>query len=133
MTDSAFRTQMQRMIDAFGAQHYKQERLAMVWKELGALSDSAFTRVVDRLIAESRYAPLLPEFRDAAAVEREQAWRHEKREHKQDAQEFYKSSFAKDEVRLLTQTIIDRLVGKCSDADWASFMSGLDGVIRGAR
>lgn len=77
MTPEFFQGQIQRLSNVFGGA-YKTERTQLIWNEMGNLPDDAFKRIVDRLISECRQAPLLPEFRDQAAVEREKIWSRQK-------------------------------------------------------
>ena len=73
MTAEHFQAQIQRLSNVFGGA-YKTERTQLIWKEMGNLPEDSFSRIVDRLIAECRQAPLLPEFREFAASEREKLW-----------------------------------------------------------
>jgi len=73
MTAEHFQSQIQRLSNVFGGA-YKTERTQLIWREMQNLPEDSFSRIVDRLIAECRQAPLLPEFREFAAAEREKLW-----------------------------------------------------------
>lgn len=77
MTTEHFANQMNRLANTFGGA-YKTERTQIIWKEMGNLPEEAFTRIVDKLIGECRMAPMIQEFRDAAASEREKIWSRQK-------------------------------------------------------
>lgn len=105
---------------------YKPERLTVIWREVGSLSHEAFGRIVDRLIGESRFAPMLPEFREAASIEREKENSAAKKDHTRDSWEFWKgsgqASSSPEEQSWMFQAIRQRLKKEMSDDDWNAFM-----------
>lgn len=62
-----FDIQMARLSSTFGKTAYPDERRKMIWREVSSLSSGAFSNIIERLISESRQAPLLPEIRELAA------------------------------------------------------------------
>lgn len=64
MDANHFKQQIGRLVETFGANHYKPERVNLIWREVKDAPDAWLTRVVDELIGSSRYAPLLTEFRE---------------------------------------------------------------------
>lgn len=77
MTAEFFQRQMERLSNVFGGA-YKTERTQLIWKEMAALPEDAFERVVNKLIGECRQAPMIQDFREAASVEREKIWQRRK-------------------------------------------------------
>ncbi len=71
MTPVEFNNQMTRLIRNFGKNAYSEERGALIWREVQHLSAVWLENTVDRFIGDCKYAPLLPEFREAIAKERE--------------------------------------------------------------
>lgn len=65
MERKTFQVQMERMQGTWGAQHYREERAALLWRAFQGVSDGAFTAAVDRLIANSRAAPMLQDIEKA--------------------------------------------------------------------
>lgn len=78
MTPQHFQAEINRMASVFTPAAFAKERRDLIWKECGNLSDDVFTRIVNRLIGECRQAPLVPDFREAAAYERERIWEAQK-------------------------------------------------------
>lgn len=74
MTEAHFRTQIQRMVGAYGNQGdqaYGRERCQIIFNEMRDLPDFAFTKIVTELIGANLRPPALKEFRELASVERE--------------------------------------------------------------
>ena len=68
MTENEFRTQMTRLIETFGKAPYGTERVKLLWNEVSDMPDYYFEKCVSSWIGAMRQAPLLGEFRDAAAT-----------------------------------------------------------------
>lgn len=66
MTVEQFREQIGRLASQW-PNTYKQERAALIWRELEQLPAAAFRAMVDSALANSMKAPLLPEFQAAKA------------------------------------------------------------------
>ncbi len=78
MTAQDFDGQVKRLSDTFGPQHYKQERLTLLWREVRDFDRRWFERVVDSMIASFKFAPLPADFADAVSGERERRWKERK-------------------------------------------------------
>lgn len=115
---------MNKLAAVFGSAPYVPARRDLIWREVGSLTDAAFSRVIEKLIGEYRHAPMLPDFRDVIASERENSWRHEKKEHAQEARGFMigRMTSTDDERQLMLHTIRERVKGNVNDADWKCFM-----------
>lgn len=110
MNIAEFNAQMKRLSDTFGAQHFKQERLNLIYGHVGTFSTDLLKRTVDDLIANSRYAPLPAEFAEVASAERERRWRDEKARSRQEASEFWSGQHYNTEDRkIIFDTIIKRM------------------------
>jgi hypothetical protein len=123
MTGTEFDSQMARM-DSRWKNTYSDELKRILWNDFKGLSKDSFARIVSKLIGEERYAPLMPEFRREAAVERERSWKHQKSDHTREATEFMsglKTSTSEEESWMF-QAIIKRMKSEFSDSDWAAFM-----------
>jgi hypothetical protein len=75
-----FRKELERLISTYGKAYYSDERVKLIWKEVGMLPASSFESIVEHLISESRQAPLIPEIRERAARAREFLWKEQKAE-----------------------------------------------------
>jgi len=128
VTEQQFQIQMNHLSENFGKAAYGTERVRLLWREVGSFSAAWFEGVVSKMIGESRYAPLLPEFREACAKEREKNWVAEKRENESDAKAYWMSSYHPDDVKALCTAIKRRAIGAMSDQDWEAFMRGLNAV-----
>lgn len=129
MTEQQFAFQMNRLAKAF-PNAYSDERIRLVWREIGSLEGSWLEKTVDRFIGEFRHAPLMPEFREAAAIERERVREIQKREEKQGAEAFM-SALSESETRGICEQIRRRLQGYTSDAEFNQFQNVLSNVTKG--
>lgn len=117
MNSNHFEKELMRLIEAFGKAAYPRVRTALIWKAVQGISDQAFTSIVDELIGSCRYAPLVPEFEEKLSRYREQSWKYEKQQHKEDAEEFM-SIYAAEDIQMICANIRKRLAGHISDSDW---------------
>lgn len=124
-----FQTQINRLAETYGGQHYKRERIELIWREVGSFPDSWLTRTVDRFIGELRQPPLVSEFREEASKERERSWSREKDQHARDAQHFFMIADDPTMRQSVLKTILDRMNGKVPDLVWNDFMKGLDSLV----
>lgn len=76
MTIQEFNAQIKRLSDTYGAQHFKQERLTLLWKRISNFSQAWFERTVDGLISHHRQAPMPSDFEEAISSERERNWKN---------------------------------------------------------
>lgn len=129
MTWAEFETQMNRLTETFGKAAYSKERVGLIWREVQSYSRAWMERTIDDMIGSHRTAPLLPEFREATARERERLWSAEKKQHESDANAFWNGTYHPDEVKAVCQVIKDRMRGGVPDDSWNSFLK----VLRGAR
>lgn len=74
MTPPEFDIQMRRVLSTFDTKTYSKERLALIWGAVSDLSAHSLSRIVDHLLATSRYAPLPKDFSEAAYAERKSAF-----------------------------------------------------------
>jgi hypothetical protein len=82
---------MDRLAETFGAHHYSPERTKIIWREVGSLSGEWLQRVMDKFIGEFRQPPLIQEFRNEIAIERERVHQTEKKQHQNEAAEFFRT------------------------------------------
>lgn len=126
MNIQEFNTQMQRLVSNFGKNSYPDEKARLIWGEVRDFQGSWLQRAVDRFIGDFRQAPLVQDFREAAAKERERSWSLQKKQHEQDAKDFYAGTYQPEEVRVICQFIIKRMQGGVSDEDWRNFITHLN-------
>ena len=74
MNREQFQVQLNRLVECFGKSAYGTERCALVWRAVDGQSIEWFKRTVDGFISSSRQAPMVVDFKDAAAEERERQW-----------------------------------------------------------
>lgn len=132
MSPGEFQIEMSRLSEQFGKQTYSTERCKLLWQEIQNLSHAWFARVVDRFIGEFRQAPLMPEFREEIAKERERLWKKEKEQHSKDAEAFFESSFDTTEMKTICQFILKRLAGGVTDVEYATFLKHLRAAAKSA-
>jgi hypothetical protein len=128
MRPDEFQSQMGRLVAQFGKSQYSDERTKLIWREIKDFSLNWWERTVDHLLLTCRQAPLHAEFGELIGRERERLWKTEKKEHGQDAKDFFQSSYQPEDKKALCQTIIKRLQGNVSEEDYSSFQKMLNNV-----
>lgn len=127
MTEVEFQRQISRLMDTFGANHYKPERVKLIWREVSQLSPYAFAKVIDRSILECRQAPLMQDMREEIARQREMAWSNEKKTYQAESKAFFEgSNYSDDDRKMFLSVIVKRINRKLPDEEWASFLKLLD-------
>jgi hypothetical protein len=126
-----FDQQVNRLKDCFGDRNYSDERMKVIWKEVGTLSSYWLSSVIDQFIGECRQAPLMPEFREQIAKERERLHRIEKDVHAEEAKEFFDGIYMPEDKKTICQYIRKRLRGEVSDADFEVFIKHLNHAGKG--
>jgi hypothetical protein len=121
-----FQSQMNRLVEQFGKQAYGTERCKLIWQVVQDLELAWFTGIVDQFIGECRLPPLMPEFRDAIAKERERLWKIQKQQNEKDAQAFFEGTYDAEDTRTICQTIVKRLTKGVPDEDYANFIKLLN-------
>lgn len=129
MLRNNFVSQMERLKQQF-KQAYSEERMKILWREVQDITDLAFERMVDRFLGECRVPPLVPEFREQVAKDRETAWSYEKRQHTEHAEDLMQVLTSHDDVRTICENIRKRLKGRMSDRDWDAFQKMIKNVTR---
>jgi hypothetical protein len=56
---------MQKLVKLFGSKNFGQERLRSVWRICNHLTGYEFSRIVEEMVDNFRYAPLPKDFREA--------------------------------------------------------------------
>lgn len=127
MTEQQFQAQMNRLAETYGKSHYGGERTRILWAEIEPYSAGWFQETVTGMIAGSRQAPMISEFRMAIAAERERVWKVEKSQSAEEVRKFRESLGAED-MKMLFERIIDRMRGRMGDPDFKQFQSALRGI-----
>jgi hypothetical protein len=69
-----FQRQIERLKETFGPQHYKDERVKLLWRDVSQLKNDWFASIVSEFIYCSPKAPLGDEFRVKIGEERQKEW-----------------------------------------------------------
>ena len=64
-----FDTNMKRIANCFGSNHFPAERVALIWSNSRQLYAREFEKICDYFIATFRKAPLVTDFNDAVKAE----------------------------------------------------------------
>lgn len=73
-----FNEQVNRLRSVYGDKAYPDERVRLLWREVGSLSSAWFESAVSGLIQSCRQAPLAHEFSPMISDERERVYRKQK-------------------------------------------------------
>ena len=79
MNNDDFKAQMLRLIDCYGPRFYPEERIKAIYEEFKHIEIEVFKISIAYLIADSRFAPVLTNIREAIVLN-EGKYRYEKRE-----------------------------------------------------
>ena len=120
MDRNHFQNEINRLVDTYGTNQYKPERVKIIWREVELLSNAWMTRTVDFFVGNHRHAPIVPEFREEAAKERERLHELKKKEHTKDAKE-YMSMYSALDIQTISGQIRDRIKGNMSDDEFDAF------------
>ena len=126
MTYQEFKIQMDRMIQTFGKPSYNEERMKLIWQEVKDFEVSWFDLLCSKLIGENKFAPLIPEFRDACIDERERIHNSEKQKNARTAKEFMHRVFSDEDQSVLFKSLNNRITGKMNDTDFGQMLNSLD-------
>ena len=109
MDKEFFQKQMERLVDTFGVNQYKPERVSLIWKEVLSFSEEWFSKAIDHFIGNLRQAPLMPEFRAEIATERERLWIIEKAQRRKESELEVESTYSAEKVRSYCKQIMSRI------------------------
>lgn len=126
-----FTKQIARLAEVFGAKIYTPERMRALWSEVKNLTPEWLEMQIGEFAGSLRHAPLLLEFRDAAARERELENRISKQEYANDAKQFF-TSYSQEDTQMLLDTIRKRMTGSLSDENWELFQNQIASVSKSA-
>lgn len=124
MREADFQLQMGRLERQFGK--FGTERATLLWREVKEFSELWLAKVIDGLIGDCRQTPLVSDFREEIARERERLYRIEKAQHAREAKDFFEGKYQPEDKRMICQGIRKRLLGQMSDQEFSSFMSMLN-------
>ena len=95
MNKESFLSQVQRLSSCFGSHFYSKERIEIIWSEIKHISDQDLKEICDDFIADSRFAPLRKEFREALSTRRLNKYLLEKEKR---SQEYHQSGVSAEIV-----------------------------------
>lgn len=126
MQSQEFNRELNRLKDCFGDKNYSDERVKILWSEVKDLTGDWFIRVINFFIGNQRQPPLIGEFREEIAKERDRQWKIKKTEHSQDAKDFWNGTYQPDEVKWICETIRNRMRKNILDENWEKFIEHLN-------
>lgn len=65
MTETEFRSQMNRLVAVYSEKAYPPERMQIIWREMKNAAVYEFENIVSELIGSCSYAPMIDKFRAA--------------------------------------------------------------------
>lgn len=126
VTPEAFQTQVKRLTSTYGPMAYPEERLTLLWREVQAFDVAWFRKTIDDLIGRCRQPPLLPDFAEAIAIERERMAAQEKKERTVTMRDIER--FSDEDKKTMIKTIVARMNDAVPDSDWAGFVKMIRSV-----
>lgn len=128
MTTSEFDEQVKRLRAVFGDKAYPDERVVTFWDAVRDMEGYWFKKRVTDWVGSAK-PPMLPEIREAVALERERLWSLKKSQHSAEASESFRL-YESGECGEIAQAIARRSRGEMSDQDWDAFMRSMASVAR---
>lgn len=119
-----YKNQIARLVQTFGEKSYPGERVSVLWEYVRSFDQNWFNETVSEFIANSRQAPLVKEFRDAAEKKNLAEWEKKKRYESAISKSFSPnedSIFEPQDIRDMMKYLTARMDGKVSDEDWNAF------------
>ena len=68
MNNEEFKIQILRLIDCYGTRFYPEERVKAIYEEFKSIEIEVFRKSIAYLIADSRFAPVLTNIREAVST-----------------------------------------------------------------
>lgn len=130
MIFTEFQIQMNRLIGTYGKANYNEDRSSLIFQEVKDFDLPWFKKLVDKFIGENKFAPLVPEFREACIDERETSWSKEKIRNEKTAKDFMHRVFSDEDQSVLFKSINNRIAGKMNDIDFGQMLSSLDKITK---
>jgi hypothetical protein len=127
-----FAEQINRLAKTFGPTQYGEERLSILWTEIGALPVEWLKTTVSEFIANERYAPTIAQFREPAGKERERQWNASKRQERVSL-EAWQNAFTEEDKKMFCEAIVGRMQGVLPDDKWRGFLRLLDAMPKGPK
>ncbi len=122
MTRNDFQCQINRLKICYGEKYYNEEVIKLLWREVGTLDYKWFESLVDEMIASSKFAPTVSDFREQVLLTREKQWAAAKQRARIESKEFWSSTFHPDEMKFMFGEIKRKIMGQISDEDWNNFL-----------
>ena len=132
MTREEFNNQADRLREKFGKTWIDPDWTKMAWAECQSLPVAWFERMANFFIGE-QYKPKMSDVRGFVAKLREKDYQARRAQESKDSEDFWRSSYHPEDVKLLMKTIKDRVLGKVSDKEWEDFRKGLGEIARSGR
>lgn len=120
LTKSHFENQVMRLTNQFGGGAFSQERINLIFKDCAKLKNDQFTKIVDHLLRNSRYAPLPKDFYDLAGPYIQENYQAQKKV----ISEQYNSIFTDSERKQIVKAMLQGLNGDMEIFD--KILKGLD-------
>lgn len=121
----AFQESIYRMRANYGADKFNQEKCDLIWEELKPFSPKQIRNLCDVVMGDNTYAPNINSFREKAALLREKIRAWEREQERNEAKNFWEGTYLPSDVKMVVQTIRDRIEGACPDPTWLEFQEFL--------
>lgn len=125
MTSEQFQTQVNRLCETYGKNHYGTERARLIWNEVRDFSNEWFARIVSELISKERLAPLIDKFREAIAAERDRLWKLNKIDNAETAKN-WTEVFTGEDKKMLCDGIVKRMTGRMTDQEFQCLLKMIE-------
>lgn len=124
MNQNFFAGQMKRLADTFGAKHFSNDKLDLIWDRIKNFPDEWIYRTVNKFLMSSKFAPLPAEIIEQARIESNFTSNSEVRD------EPFKSVFSPDEITEIMSVVKGVAAGRISQKDAQVYGENLNRIIK---
>lgn len=124
MNQNYFAGQMKRLADTFGAKHFSNDKLDLIWERVKSFPDEWIQRTVNKFLMSSKFAPLPAEIIEQARIESNFISTAEK-ENKP-----FKSVFSAEEITEIMSVVKGIAAGKVSKKDAKAYSDSLVKILK---
>jgi len=121
MTQKEFQTGMEKLISVFGEKNYQPARVELFWREFGSLPCAVWLTLVDRVVANERFAPMVINLREELTRMREVESAQVKAFHRREAEEFWARTYSDEDISFMVDSIRRRVTGILDDDAESTF------------
>ena len=117
----SFQKGIAQMRELWGANNIGSAKIDLYWGELKDFNSRQITSIINTLMGELQFAPTVVQVREKCSQLREKIRQFEREQERRDARDFWEGTYHSNDVKMIVETIKNRMEGKCDDKTWIEF------------